>query len=712
MMSRAAGPLLFFGNLLAFSACAMIAFARNVNALFYHFDGSYLLVDARDQLNFGQRSFEYSSNFLQSVGNIQFPQNARLLPFYWPIGWFSDVQTGKIACYLIIAAIVFATPYWLARLLSQSQRVALAAGWILGVLTTPFVPGPFFYPILGVAPDYAVIVAAPVVAFWLVDRAGRSASPLVNATAALGLAASAFYLLASASLILPILAVGMLPYVVLALVLARTRSELLRKLAILAAVAITALLLRWPWYVLGLFLDTAPNIFPRDFLAIYSDRIYASVLFHYGSFGLSGPLLVLSSVLGAFLSLRSADPRLRAAAWMLLALVATFLVAGIALSLIPHWIFPPPIYFEGAAWPLYAVFSSITLNLGLDFIAGRIATLRPRNAHPAVPRFILLAAFFMMAVVFVVRRPPVVLGYPFPPRLSPVAALLRENIAVDSSSSFRGRLMTAVPLKPEGGDAWPQQIHVAMDWAWISGNDEMSVGLWYYRIPTLFEYNQFMSPAFHALIKRALQRPPVVHERNITILTYPDVHVLKLLGVRYVLMPQPDASLGELRATEDRAGVAWGLIELPEPNLGTYSPTSVETRRDLSSMLDFIADDSIDLSKRAVAPEQVHGALTPVRAVALSMAGKDLRVVADSDGRSLIVVPVEFSHCLELIETPPEQGGGATAFRIDGLLTGIVFAHHIDAVLSFRIGPLHNPTCRWADYRDLKGLIPGAGSSH
>jgi hypothetical protein len=39
MMSRAASLLLFFANLAAFSACAMIAFARNVNAQFYHFDG-------------------------------------------------------------------------------------------------------------------------------------------------------------------------------------------------------------------------------------------------------------------------------------------------------------------------------------------------------------------------------------------------------------------------------------------------------------------------------------------------------------------------------------------------------------------------------------------------------------------------------------------------------------------------------------------------
>jgi hypothetical protein len=711
MMSRTASLPLFIANLAAFSACATFAFARNVNALFYHYDGSYMLVDARDQLGFGQPSFEYSNNFLQSIGNIQLPQNAQLLAFYWPIGWFSDTRSAKVASYLIIAAIVFTSAYGLARLLSQSRAVALAAGWILGVVATPVVPVPFFYPILNVAPDYVVIIAAPVVAFWLMGRAGRSPSLFADAATALGLVALAFYLLAAAALILPILALGLVPYIVLALMLARNRSELLRKLAVLAAVVIAALVLRWPWYVLGLFLDTAPNLFPDDFAAVYSDSVYASVIFHFSSSGLAGPLLVVSAVLGALLSLQSADPEPRVAAWILLALVAAFVVAGVALPFIPHWILPPPIYFEIVAWPLYATFSAITLTRAFNFVAGRIPTPWLRKGYPIGPHLIILAVIFVLATGFVIHTPPSALAYPFPPRLSPVATILKENIALDSFSSFRGRVLTAVPIKPDG-DAWAEQFHVASDWARTVGNDEMSLGLWYYRIPTLFEYNQFTSPAFHALIKRALQRPPVIHERNITILTYPDSHVLKLLGVRYVLMPQPDRSLGELRAIEDRAGEQWGLIELPGPNFADYSPTLVETRRDLASALDFVVDDKADLTTRAVAQEDVGGPLTSARSSALSMAGKDLHIVADSDGRSLIIVPVEFSHCLELVETPAADVRGASVLRIDGLLTGIVFTHHLDAVLSFRIGPLRNPTCRWLDYRDLKAPVPGSGSGH
>jgi hypothetical protein len=38
---------------------------------------------------------------------------------------------------------------------------------------------------------------------------------------------------------------------------------------------------------------------------------------------------------------------------------------------------------------------------------------------------------------------------------------------------------------------------------------------------------------------------------------------------------------------------------------------------------------------------------------------------------------------------------------------GVAFERHLDAELSFRTGPLYNPSCRWQDYQDLKALISG-----
>ncbi len=54
----------FVANILAFSVCASLAFMRNINALFYHYDGSYMFTEARDQLHFGQPLSGYANNFL------------------------------------------------------------------------------------------------------------------------------------------------------------------------------------------------------------------------------------------------------------------------------------------------------------------------------------------------------------------------------------------------------------------------------------------------------------------------------------------------------------------------------------------------------------------------------------------------------------------------------------------------------------------------
>jgi hypothetical protein len=720
MTPRVAAICTFVVNLAVFGICAGFAFARNSNVLFYHYDGAVQLLDIRDQFYFGQPIFEYVNNFMQSVGNIQFPQNAKLLFFFWPIAWFADLGVAKIASGLLVAAIVFTSTYAMARLLSQSATVGVAAGWILGFIACPFVPIYFFNPLLYFNPHFVLVVAAPVITYWLVKHAGRRSSLIVYASRTLSLLAWAFYLLTASALLVPVILVGTVPYLALALCLARSRSELWRKLAILASTLILAVALQWHWFVLGLFLDTAASFFPNDFVSMYQQKEYGSILFQGTLYGWAGPLLVGVAALGAVLELKSACRQLRAAAWLLLGLIAAFIVTTFILVAASHWIGPAPIYFEIAVWPLYGVFAGVLLIRISNIVVAQLARRKWRLGTRGYPQLIVPIIALVVAAHLVVRKPPTGSSYfPFPQRITPVVAILKAEIAIETGSAFKGRIATIFPVEADlvsGFQPWHQQFIAAAFWGATDGNDEMSVGLWSYNIPTLFEYNQLLSPAFHALIRRALQQPRFVHERDVPVVTYPDVNVLELLGVRYVLMPQRDSPPGELIASEDRSGVAkwglgepatgkWGLFELPAPNLATYSPTSIETRSDLASALDFVVNDSVDLSKRAVAEDQIAGPLTPVQSSALSMAGQDLHLVAESDDRSLLVVPVEFSRCLELNATQPVEQGQATIVRIDGLLTGILFEHHLDATLSFRFGPLRNPTCRWHDYQDVKALL-------
>ena len=148
------------------------------------------------------------------------------------------------------------------------------------------------------------------------------------------------------------------------------------------------------------------------------------------------------------------------------------------------------------------------------------------------------------------------------------------------------------------------------------------------------------------------------------------------------------------------------MIELPAPNLATYSPTSFETLGDLTRVLDFISDDHIDVAKNAISDLPITGNLTPASKSSLTVSGKGLRLVAESEGRSVVVLPLEYSHCLEINDTNTGKAYALSLLRLDGLLAGVVFEHHIDALLSFRAGLLQNQACRWDDYLDAKAMLP------
>jgi hypothetical protein len=156
------------------------------------------------------------------------------------------------------------------------------------------VPVPFFYPILAVAPSTVLLVVSPVVGFGLLRLAGRS-TWVADVLAALGLFCLLLYFLSADPASFTLLALGAIPYVALALLLADRRSELIRKLVVLAVIAAVAVCLRWPWYLT----NTSAYLFPDDFTVVYRDPIFVSILFQGSVFGWAGPAFVAAAVVDA-----------------------------------------------------------------------------------------------------------------------------------------------------------------------------------------------------------------------------------------------------------------------------------------------------------------------------------------------------------------------------------------------------------------------------
>ncbi len=679
-------------------------------ALFFHYDGAYALLLAQNQNLHPNRLLEFPNDFLQGIGGVAFLINYRMLPFFWPIRFISDPLGAKLAVYVVIAAAIFMFAYGLTRLLSPSRPAAIVAGWLLGLIATPVSPWlPIFYPILYSAPVFVLVVVWPLLAFWLICAMGRGS---IRTDVLLGglLAGWLLYLLGTCPFLVPIVAIGTLPYLALSLALARSGVELRRKVAVLTGVLSISLALRWPWYVIGLFRYTAPSMFPDDFNIVYTSAEYVSIMFQRQLFGWTGPLLVAASVAGAVLSIRAGAGGLRAAAWTLLITIGAFLCLGVIVPNV-RWILPPPIYVEVALWPLYAMFAGLALvgaarALGAQFSRFARAPIYNIRSEWILPLPAALATFI------IAHHPPTRSGFPYPPHSAGIVDILRKNVALGPEAEFRGRVATILPVDSQGGDPWTQQQTQAAEVATATGNDYLSIGLWYYLVPTLFEYNQFISPGFHALIKRALQIPPLLHQRNITVITTPNLRVMELLGVRYIIAPAAGNSLGAIRQVDSVVGKSLQLSELPRPNLASYSPTTVVIRHDLKSALDIVADDDVDLAETAVVYDDVPGPLVRANSTSLSMVDGDLHLAATSTGRSLIVVPVEYSHCLELSPARgDEPGTGVSLKRVQGVLTGVAFEHQLDVVLAFRMGPLHNPLCLFEDYQDFKMLSPSAPSA-
>jgi hypothetical protein len=91
--------------------------------------------------------------------------------------------------------------------------------------------------------------------------------------------------------------------------------------------------------------------------------------------------------------------------------------------------------------------------------------------------------------------------------------------------------------------------------------------------------------------------------------------------------------------------------------------------------------------------------LVPVARSRLEVNRGFLALSAEAPGRALLVLPVEFSRCLEFNWTstttlPP------LAFRANLDQTAILFFGQIEGRMTLRTGPIVNPTCRLRDLQD------------
>jgi hypothetical protein len=153
------------------------------------------------------------------------------------------------------------------------------------------------------------------------------------------------------------------------------------------------------------------------------------------------------------------------------------------------------------------------------------------------------------------------------------------------------------------------------------------------------------------------------------------------------------------QGAQHNAGSAarWRVYELPNPNVGNYSPTEAIAAETGAAAAALMRQPDFDFTKKVVVTTAIDKPLVPARSMQMSLIRGGLHVSGHSDDTSLVVLPQQFSHCLRA------RDERVRLVRANQMMTGMIFSGNVDTDIVFDYG-IFTPRCRWADISDVKQL--------
>ena len=99
---------------------------------------------------------------------------------------------------------------------------------------------------------------------------------------------------------------------------------------------------------------------------------------------------------------------------------------------------------------------------------------------------------------------------------------------------------------------------------------------------------------------------------------------------------------------ESFSGAGLYLYEIVHPKLGDYTPIVADVVDNLGLLRTKIDGNPGVLASRALVHSPLEGHFIPARDARMFCEKNAVRVTASSSGRSMLLLPVKFSHCLRI----------------------------------------------------------------
>ena len=684
-------------------------------------DGKMAQAVIHTALTFGGL-FEFNNiNPLQGFGTQLLPHNVWLNPAYWPFTIFDSPLALDSSAAVGLGCLALAC-YVMARCFDVPVLPSIIGAQLSIILFGPLAFLLTVYQVFWINPGIAVVYAPHLVALGILGRLepGRI-KHFILATG--GIFILLLYSLSCDPLWTMISGIGLVAaFAVVALSPLRIRPILVRCAALGCCV------------VLLLISGAGEYLYT---LSRYSARVWFSEELAYVPVPTLASIVVISpKTMGPFYAICAAGlllgvlfARGRTRVLMLAGVVSVvFAVAyGATFLTMRKWWLPLPLYVEHSAFPLVMTAATAgywttlgaigrAIVLALVYLRDKVVALirkRQLSAESLTPRpasRIFYVAAWLVALVVVALIPLATASYglriaptlpdydsPFPNEQE-LVRYLEENIGLRVGGEFRGSITSVAPPPTEDAPSL--------------------YNLWMHGIPTANEYSQLVTPQATYFTSSLLKYEIVLGSLN----SFggwigPDFSydmlfkTLRGFGVRYVIVYdrfQEAEKRHFPHATFPRrpAGLQptnWLVYELPDPNVGNYSPTEVAVTKSGAEVIAAISAPQFDFAKHVVVSTPIDEPLVPANNMRLSLIRGGLHVSGSSTGTSLVVLPQQFSHCLRARDTR------VRLVRANLFMTGLIFSGNVDTDIVFDYG-IFSPGCRRTDLADTTELIgrPGA----
>lgn len=694
--------LIILLSIMSFILISTLAFHSNILYLFYGLDGHYMVNLAVEDILWRGIEIGLTNNFLQSLGEAWFPLNTMLDPGYI-IATLANINTvSAITAYVIFSFEFFIIALITSRFIGLTWTAALISAWILPLITFPYHSYSIIYPIMILVPHFTTMIVVTNLILILYAQLGKR-----NLIDSILLSACIIMLVLYIVAISPTMITLCFPLIstISMVYFFSCSSSRERKIKIALSVTMLFLLLASgvTSYIYGLIKFTAAYYFPAQLLNDRMSWPNVSILFH----GKGGTWLFVLGFLGAVSFAIFGEDSKKGAARGILVAASAIIGFGILTVNYNFWHGPAPLYFEFFLWPFYVAYAIAFLQLILMFITKMVMSKsyinNPRFFMIDDPRllfyFMLIIASWLLIIVLPSASEPEQV-YPDPPYKSKIVEILNREISLAPGKVFRGRVANFTGRTLNRPVSWFDLVGNDYAISKDSGNDHRMNGLWFYNIPTLDVYSPLISPIYYQFAKYFFTLPDDKQVRNIMTLRNPDVRWLKALGVRYVITDAPmiDAVM-KIHMILKNVGSLY-LYELLRPNIGQYSPIHIVRLTHTEDILKTLKKETFDPANEIVLNTDLPDKLTQASNVSVFTDKGFLRVKASSDGNSLVLLPLEFSHCLSI--TLNKHQGQIKLFKANLIQTAIYFHNSLDISIRYFTGPFYHAGCRLEDAEEFE----------